>query len=396
MLILHRCTSNNSIKYEYIDMAKKKSRSANIARKREKRNRNRKSKQKQIAVAKQRNLHSGKMDEERLHTCIVQSLDLLEEPELEKVHFDVDLMHKALVRMFTDCEVTDRNEAKVSAEIQTVAEEQETDFQKFDVTEPISQEPDEIIGIFRTEILPQLITPKFMLTLCSALTACEKRLRREGDRDQADVALVTNSLFEAAPPHIIVEHPLVQHIGLKSMGILVNQLPSNEGDSSVGNIISEVLETENANNQGNEELSSMFSDAISEKAALTQGEPPHVSDASLLIPDNDLPLDETMSLPSTDTLPAKALYKNFNGLAIKDVLKEWQTDTLEIETDIQLDLFNQEQTLYITVTEDRVQLHTHSAEELTDAMESLEAHCESALMYLAKTIDEGGITDATE
>ena len=107
-------------------------------------------------------------------------------------------------------------------------------------------------------------------------------------------------------------------------------------------------------------------------------------------------VDEPISLPSPDTLPAKALYKNFDGLAIKDVLKEWQTETIEKETNTQLDLFNEEQALYITVTENRVQLHTHSAEELIVAMKSLEAHCESGLMYLAKTIDEGGRPDATE
>lgn len=385
MLILHKFAANNSIKYECIDMAKKKSRSANIARKREKRNRDRKSKQKQIAVAKQRNLHSEKIDEERLHTYLVQSLDLLEEPELEKIHFDVDLMHKVLARMFTESDET------VSAEVEIAVVELDTEIYKDDDIRSISQDAEEVLGLFRTEILPQLITPKFMHTLSLALTACEKRLRHQGDRDQAELALVTNSLLEAAPPHIIVEHPLIQHIGLKSMGLLVDKLPIKEENPIVGNILSGVLETE-SDSQDNEELSSTLSNAITEKGSLIQGEPPHASNSSLLIPDNDEPI----SLPSPDTLPAKALYKNFDGLAIKDVLKEWQTDTLEKETDTQLDLFFKEQALYITVTEDRVQLHTHSSEELTEAMESLEAHCESAIMFLAKTIDEGGRQDATE
>ena len=46
-------------------MAKKKSRSANVARKREKRNRDRKFKNKQLAVEKQRKVPYRMMDEER-------------------------------------------------------------------------------------------------------------------------------------------------------------------------------------------------------------------------------------------------------------------------------------------------------------------------------------------
>ena len=377
-------------------MAKKKSRSTNIARKREKRNRNRKSKQKQIAAAKQRNLHLEKMDEERLYACILQSLDLLEEPELEKVHFDIDLMYKALTDMFIDREVTENTESLVYSEVETTRETQDTELHKQDDKRSILKETDEIIGVFRTEILPHLITSRFMRTLSSALTACENRLRRHGNYDQAEVAFVSNSLFDVAPPHIIVEHPLIQHIGIKSMSIMVDQLHIDEENPVVGDMLSEALETENVNSKDNEEQTSMFSNAITGKTSIIQDEPPQDSDASLLITDKEMPMDEPISLPSPDTLPAKALYKNFDGLAIKDVLKEWQTDTLGKETDTQLDFFYQEQALYITVTENRVQLHTHSAEELTEAMKSLEAHCESALMYLAKTIDEGGRPDATK
>lgn len=377
-------------------MAKKKSRSTNIARKREKRNRNRKSRQKQIAVAKHRNLHLETMDEERLYACISLSLDLLEEPELEKVHFDIDLMYKALTDMFIDSEVSENTDSSVCAEVETTAVGQDTEFQKQDDKPSILQEPDEIIGLFQTEILPQLITSRFMRTLSSALTACENRLRRHGNYDQAEVAFVSNSLFDVAPPHIIVEHPLIQHIGLKSMSIMVDQLHIDEEDPVVGDILSEALETENVNNKDNEEQTSMFSNAITGTTSLIQDEPSHVSDSSLLISDNEMPVEKPKSLPSPDTFPAKALYKNFDGLAIKNVLKEWHTDSLEIEKDTQHDLFFQEQALYITITENRVQLHTHSVEELTVAMKSLEAHCESAIMYLAKTIDEGGRPDAAE
>ena len=51
---------------------------------------------------------------------------------------------------------------------------------------------------------------------------------------------------------------------------------------------------------------------------------------------------------------------------------------------------------YIHITSDRLHLFAHSIDELTIAMDALEAYCQSAVMFLAKTIDEGGDSDGTE
>ncbi len=349
-------------------MAKKKGRSANVARKREKRNRDRKSKHKQLAIEKQRRLPYGKMDEERLHTCLMKSRDLLEEPELESLHFDLDLMFDEVVQFLRDNEIRHP-----------------------------SQDSDEICENFRTEVLPRLITPKFTRTLFSALTACENRLRRIGDRDFAEVAFVTQALFEVAPPEIFVEHPLIQDIVMQTMSLLVKQPPSlGEENSVVSSILSDVLENENATYQQEETLPHIFSEAIANESTITNVESQRIDVSDTLpVPTVSEPA-VSQATPSPDSLPAKALYKNFDGLAIKEVLKEWQGPTLEKETATQLDYFNEEQELYITVTESRVQLHVHSEAKLTVAMEELETHCQSALMYLAKTYEEGGKTDGTE
>ncbi len=369
-----------------IKMAKKKSRSANIARKREKRNRDRKSKQKKIAVEKQRNSHYGKIDEERLHTCIVNSVDLLKEPEFERVHFDLDPMFEELANLFIDSIKVVKSESDVSADLETTEEREDTQVLSSDY----------IYERYHTEILPRLITPRFIRTLLSALNACEIRLRRIGERDLAEVALVNHSLFEVVPPDIMADHPLIQDFSIKTLHHLAEQRPStNTVHLVVQKILSEVLESDNSEYE-EEKLSNMFSNAISGDPSISQVELPPVSESPMLISEKELPANNPITPPSPDTMPAKALYKNFDGMAIREVLKEWQGELLEIQTDTQLDMFNEEQELYITVTENRVQLHTHSAEELNIAMEALEAHCQSALMYLAKTFEEGGRSDATE
>ena len=370
-------------------MAKKKSRSANVARKREKRNRDRKSRNKQLAVEKQRRLPYGRMDEERLHTYLMKSRDLLEEPELERLHFDLDLMYDEVVMFLRDNKVSIKHEFPVNAELDTLEVNEDTQLLKNSKV----QDSDEICEEFRTEVLPRLITPDFTQTLFSALTACENRLIRTGNRELAEVAFVTQSLFEVAPPEIFVEHPLIQGIVMQTLCLLVEQPPSpnEEEHPVVRSVLSEVLENEDSESRQGETLPHIFSEAIANEANIANVESQSI-DMSEALP---VPIAPE-SVPSPDSLPAKALYKNFDGLAIKEVLKKWQGPTLKKETATQLDYFNEEQEFYITVTESRVQLHAHSEAKLTVAMETLESHCQSALMYLAKTYEEGGKTDGTE
>ncbi len=376
-------------------MAKKKSRSANVARKREKRNRDRKFKNKQLAVEKQRKVPYRMMDEEHLHACLMKSRELLDEPEFEKVHFDIDLMYTELVELLGDKQDTSILEIQVQLQSESLEESDDRQYLNSNDEQSTSPNSDEICERFRTEVLLSLITPKFLRILFSALTACENRLNRTGDRDLAEVAFVAQSLFEIVPPDIFVEHPLIQDIGIRTLHLLTEQPPPfYEEHLVVRSILADVLDTDNTEYQ-EEKLSSMLSDTIVEEPSLAEVEAPQVANippANLTTP----PPIISHPIPSPDSLPAKAIYKNFDGLAIREVLKEWQGDALEKETKTQLEYFNHDQELYITVTENRVQLHTHSEEKLTEAMEELETHCQSALMYLAKTYDEGGKTDATE
>jgi hypothetical protein len=128
---------------------------------------------------------------------------------------------------------------------------------------------------------------------------------------------------------------------------------------------------------------------------------PAETPAPLSDPVAGTPISEIAIPPvSPDELPARALYKNFNGLAIKESFEERRDDpslqerlanyALVNESEEQVEFVDVENERYITVTEERLQLHARSEAELTIAMSEIEAQCTSAVMYLAKTIEERG------
>ena len=412
-------------------MAKKKGRrSINVARKREKRNRDRKYRQKQLAIEKQRRLLYEKSEEEHLHACISQSRKLLEEPELEGVLFDFELMYARVTEVLDNYQ-TDRTNALID----------ESEEEPIHLTTQVTEEPayeEELNPLpeteracehFRLEVLPHLVTPEFMRHLVQALTACETRLKLTGNRDLAEVAYVTRSLFEAAPPEILTFHPMIQTIGIETLRILVEE-PDIVIDrhEEVKEILSNVLEYEDSEVYESQPMS-VFSDAGQDpehhkeedpEVPVTEPASPHFDRASIQIPDSgkgapapeetSAPLSEPADLSdpptveieiptvSPDELPARALYKNFNGLGIKENFAG-RTDnaslqaglsnyTLVNESEEQVEFVDVENERYITVTEERLQLHARSDAELTIAMAEVEAQCTSAVLYLAKTIEE--------
>ena len=417
-------------------MAKKKGRrSVNVARKREKRNRDRKFRQKQLAIEKQRRLPYEKSEEEHLHACISQSRKLLDEPELEGVRFDFQLMYTQVTEVLDnyhpDETGTDKPEDPINL-TNTMDEAFESDEKLTSLSEA-----ERACEHFRLEVLPHLVTPDFMQQLGQALTACEKRLKLTGNRELAEVAYVTRSLFEAAPSEILAFHPMIQSIGIETLRILVEE-PDMVLDrrEEVKEILSNVLEYEDSEGYQRQPIS-VFSNTEQNpqrhkeeetESKLTESVAPHldmvktgatdVDQALLASREDPAPLPEPVKLPdiptsemtippiSPDKLPARALYKNFNGLAIKERFGERADDaSLQVgltnyalvnESEKQVEFVDIENERYITVTEERLQLHARSEAELTTAMAEVEAQCTSAVMYLAKTIEERGKPHATE
>lgn len=421
-------------------MAKKKGRrSAKVARKREKRNRDRKSRQKQIAIEKQRRLPYEKSEKERLHACISQSRELLDEPELENVHFDFELMYTWVTELLEDYYEMDGEEeapadsdADAEAEAPlTLAESDESsplyplgEAMQERATQNEQMEKAERAGEhFRTEVLPHLVTPEFMQRLIQALTACETRLKLIGNREMAEVALVARSLFEVAPTDMLVFHPLIQTIGIQTLRVIVEE-PNVvlEEREDVKEMLSDVLayETE-ADPYPQSDPLSIFSDGasdgaeeetpreddeelhevsdegdeVSADAAEEAESPPDVLEPeslSLRVSDEveaaEEPVQEEPPLPTftPDELAARALYKNFNGMATREIFEAGTAYVLAEETAEQVEFIDVTRERYITLTEERLQLHARSEAALTDAMEEIQELCEEALMYLAKAI----------
>lgn len=421
-------------------MAKKKGRrSAKVARKREKRNRDRKSRQKQIAIEKQRRLPYEKSEKERLHACISQSRELLDEPELENVHFDFELMYTWVTELLEDYYEMDGEEeapadsdADAEAEAPlTLAESDESsslyplgEAMQERATQSEQMEKAERAGEhFRTEVLPHLVTPEFMQRLIQALTACETRLKLIGNREMAEVALVARSLFEVAPTDMLVFHPLIQTIGIQTLRVIVEE-PNVvlEEREDVKEMLSDVLayETE-ADPYPQSDPLSIFSDGasdgaeeetpreddeelhevsdegdeVSAEAAEEAESPPDVLEPESLSPPvsdeveaAEEPVQEEPPLPTftPDELAARALYKNFNGMATREIFEAGTAYVLAEETAEQVEFIDVTRERYITLTEERLQLHARSEAALTDAMEEIQELCEEALMYLAKAI----------
>ena len=409
-------------------MAKKKGRrSINVARKREKRNRDRKSRQKQLAVEKQRRLLYEKSEEEHLHACISQSQQLLDEPELEGVLFDFELTYKWVTKSLSNHEVN-----RTDAPIDESADFLEPTEDSTDLTNVIDEtvantdrlstlpEAERACEHFQLEVLPHLVTPDFMRQLEQALTACETRLKLAGDRELAEVASVTRSLFEKAPPEILAFHPMIQTIGIETLRVLVEEMDIIDNPEEVKEIFSDVLEHENSEVPQSQPVS-LFSDAGKNlehreaealKSVLPKVASSHldgvepesidIEQMSTAPVEDPAPPAAVVEIPlvSPDEFPARALYKNFNGLKIKERFKGQRDDTsseesltnyaLVNENEKQVEFVDVENERYITVTKERLQLHARSEAELTIAMAEVEALCTSAVMYLAKTIEERG------
>lgn len=424
-------------------MAKKKGRrSANVARKREKRKRDQKFRQKQLAVEKQRRLRYEKSEEEHLHACISQSRQLLLEPELEGVLFDPELMYTRVMELLNDYEGdrpnTSVNELVEEKPISTTSVLDEAIATKEQPTS--TSEAERACESFRSEVLPHLVTPEFMQQLGQALTACETRLKLTGNQKLAEVAFVTRSLFEAAPPEILAFHPMIQTIGIETLRVLVEEQDLIiEWRDGVKEILSDVLEHEHLETDTSQEISVFSGTNVDEKRPKNEATAPAPSSLDtikaetetsivytapdsresrvvktvepVLDPNPEIvktsaatPAPKAASQPppsvSPDELPARALYKNFNGLAIKESFEE-QADqapsqnglrnyALVNESEEQVEFVDVENERYVRVTEERLQLHARSEAELSIAMAEVEAQCTPALMYLAKTIEERG------
>lgn len=344
---------------------KKKNRRLNIARKRAKRQQNQKSKRKQLAFQKQRALETAKSDEELLQDKIVKSKLLLDEPEFENLIFDADLLRQKTMEAYESGVFTD--------------EAQETE----EETPEGEEGPDSISEVFRFEVLRHLITVEFINSVSYALKACETRLKRKGAREEAEIAFVARSLFEYADPETLAFHPLIFNICVRTLkGILEDPEPESD---TISDVLSEVFEESEETGTGDqpetpgepdeEEIAYPVSDTVS---------------ASKPEEDQTTEPEVTPSAPEValETLAAKALYKNIDGLDIRETIEFGNGYRVVQDSDTQVEFAHTDGQRYITLTAGRLLLQCASKELLDAAMVEVEALCDEAIFYLARTVDD--------
>ena len=348
-------------------MAKKrKNRHLNIARKRAKRQQNQKTKRKQLAIQKQRALQTAKSDEELLQDKIVNSRLLLDEPEFENITFDQHLLRQKTTEAF---EAGSFNSEGESGEKATLEGE---------------EGPETISDIFRFEVLRHMITVEFINTMSYALKASETRLKRIGNRERAETAFVARSLFEYADPETLAFHPLVFNICVRTLRrMLTDPQPVSDAITSV---LSDVFE-ENQSAKNEDQPETPRDSDEDEETVDPASEP-----VLILEPEEDRTTEPETAAPAPEVLPetlkAKALYKNADGLEIRNTVEFGNGYRVVQDTDSQIEFAHTDEQRYITLTTNRLLLQCSSKELLDVAMAEVEALCSDALFYLARTVDD--------
>ena len=340
-------------------MAKKKNRRLNIARKRAKRQQNQKSKRKQLAIQKQRALQAAKSDEELLQDKIVNSKLLLDEPEFKDLTFDPDLLRQKTMEAYES--------GLFSSEVQETEEG-----------------PDSISEVFRFEVLRHLITVEFINAVSYALKACETRLKRMGSREEAEIAFVARSLFEYADPETLAFHPLIFNICMCTLkGLLEDPQPAPD---AITDVFSEVLEASQAAETEDQPETPKDPDEDAETVE-SPSEPVVVLEPAQdqqTEPDTDPPVPEVLP----EKLKAKALYKNTDGLKIRNAIEFGNGYRVVQDTNSQAEFAHTDGQRYITLTAERLLLQCSSKELLDVAMTEVETLCDDAIFYLARTMDD--------
>ncbi|MCZ6676830.1 MAG: hypothetical protein O7E52_06225, partial [Candidatus Poribacteria bacterium] len=246
---------------------------------------------------------------------------------------------------------------------------------------------------FRFEVLPRLITPDFIHTISHALKACETRLRLMGHREKAEVALVARSLFELADPHSLAFHPLVLKICARTLEQTLGHPQSiQDAHGTVQSVLSDVLKLsqseEAVDTQPAEELEDDVVDSASHQDRPHQAEE-QVHDTDLPAEVNEAESDKPFPAISPGDLPAKALYKNFQGLETRNGIEIGDEYRVVKATDQRIEFVHTDEPRYLTLTADRLLLQCPSKPQLEVAMKEVETRCGKSLCYLAKTVDEG-------
>ena len=274
---------------------------------------------------------------------VFQSTLLAKEPELAKLSFDLGQMQASLVNFIDqnpNCQLNERITVHHS-------------------TDQLSG----LVTYFTTDLLSQLLTGEFIDQIVRSLKACETRMKMVGRAKSSEVALVTRSLISISNQKDLLDHPLVLRLAFVSLDQLVLEFDDAKYRFSFCGLLFELLEA-----------SQMLADFVGDEQAFEskyydQKPKPNLTEIDLL------------------TLPAKALFKNFDAPHVASTIQE-EDDFFQVEDPKSKfrKFICQNSELYLEVGQDRLSLHASSMDSLNDSIQRMGKLCGEKIFFLAKTL----------
>ena len=185
-----------------------------------------------------------------------------------------------------------------------------------------------------------------------------------GQTKSSEAALITRSLISISDKETLQDHPLILHLAIASLDRLILEFDNGDHQLTFCGLLFEILLM-------NEMLADFVGDEQAFEARYYDQKPvPKLIEIDLV------------------SLPAKALYKNFDLNYVFSII-EGNDDFYQVEdqkSDCQK-FISEDSQLYLEVDQERLRLHASSMNSLNNSMEAVETLCGEKIFFLAKTID---------
>ena len=304
-----------------------------------------KKRKKLFSLRKQSHSKNERIGPDLIQDRIQQSFELASEPELLDLAFSPDLVQSQIVSFLDqhpDCVIEERTD--------------------------IARDPEKLADLttyFSSTLLPDLLTDNFIDQMSRALKACETRLKMIGQKNKSEAALITRSLIDISDQETLQEHPLILRIAFMALDQAILERENRSYQLTFCGLLFELLYT-------NEMMEGFVGGE--------QGFYARYYDNSNLTT-KDIAIDLA-------SLPARALYKNFDQQKVYTTLQE-NTDFCQVE-DQELTchkFISDDPHLYLEVDQERLRLHASSMDSLNTSMEAIEDLCGDQIFFLAKRLD---------
>lgn len=305
-----------------------------------------KKRKKLFSLRKQSHSKNEKIGPDLIQDRIQQSFELANEPELLDLAFSPDLVQSRIVSFLDqrpDCVIEERTD--------------------------VARDPEklaDLITYFSSTLLSDLLTGDFTCQMSRALRACETRMKMVGQKNKSEAALITRSLIDISDQETLQEHPLILRIAFMALDQAILERENRSYQLTFCGLLFELLDA-----------NEMMEDFVGgEQGFYTR------------YYDNSKSTTRAIEIDLA-SLPARALYKNFDPQKVYITLQE-NTDFCPVEDQEPTchKFISDDPHLYLEVDQERLRLHASSMDSLDASMEAIEDLCGDQIFFLAKRLDQ--------